>query len=146
MVKLHGTTVAEKVAYNYRVDGDCWRWIGAHRRGGYGQIQVQGVTKSVHRIAYELWKSPIPEGLEIDHLCRVRDCINPDHLELVDHRENLRRMFATITHCPQGHEYVGSNIKIRRDGQRRCRTCINDYKRRWYKAKRDAKKVVDDAD
>ena len=77
-------------------DGGCWVWFGAQcTPNGYGQlyITVDGVKKKlyVHRVAYELVIGNIPDGLEIDHLCRVRNCVNPDHLEAVTHRENILR-------------------------------------------------------
>lgn len=77
-------------------DGDCLRWTGLIRANGYGKISVQGRLVYVHRLAYEVAKGPIPDGLEIDHLCRVRDCINPDHLEAVTHAENVRRIPAHL--------------------------------------------------
>lgn len=86
-------TGARRLADNVLLDGECLRWKGSRNWGGYGQISVGGRQQRVHRVAYELAKGPIPEGLEIDHLCRVRDCINPDHLEAVTHQENIRRVY-----------------------------------------------------
>lgn len=72
--------------------GGCWRWIGTRTPEGYGQIRVAvGEVAYAHRVAYELLVGPIPEGLHIDHLCRVRACVNPAHLEPVTQAENNRR-------------------------------------------------------
>jgi hypothetical protein len=77
-----------------------------------------------HRVAYEHWCAPIGSGREIDHLCRNRACVNPNHLEAVSHRENVRRGLrgALTTHCAQGHEYTPENT-ARYRGHRACRAC-----------------------
>lgn len=131
--RLNGVTVKEKLHLNNRVEGDCWRWTGAHTPKGYGQLQVNGRRHAVHRLAYEHWIGPIPEGLEIDHLCQVRDCINPSHLEAVTHAENVRRTVERRAHCKQGHEFTPSNTrwvfkKGRQRASRACRTCIRAWK------------------
>jgi len=69
----------------------CWLWTGSKTQGGYGQLSVDGVCVGAHRIAYRLLIGPYPAGYHIDHLCRVRNCVNPDHLEAVTVAENLRR-------------------------------------------------------
>jgi hypothetical protein len=91
----------------------------------------------VHRVAYELLVGPIPEGLELDHLCRNTRCVNPEHLEPVTGRENLMRAVsswaaknAAKTHCPQGHPYDEENTKVKRDGGRACRACGREFMRR----------------
>jgi hypothetical protein len=87
------------------------------------------VLRRAHRLYYELEKGPIPKGLTLDHLCRVRCCVNPDHLEPVTPVENVMRgesffaKQARRTHCPQGHEYIGRNLMITRRGERKCRAC-----------------------
>lgn len=85
-------TGERRLASRARREGDCLRWTGSRTPAGYGQMSVAGRLVGVHRVAYELAVGPVPEGLEIDHLCRVRDCINPDHLEVVTHAENVRRI------------------------------------------------------
>ena len=108
---------------------DCWLWPGGTNGRGYGIIGVKrGPGEGsrmlyVHRVMYEKYVGPIPDGLEIDHLCRVRNCANPTHLEAVTRAENVRRQRAVITHCPEGHEYNDENTAITVAGKRRCRTC-----------------------
>lgn len=107
--------------------GPCWIWTGAMYRKGYGAFMYRkGVVNMAHRWSYEHFVGPIPEGLHIDHLCRVRCCVNPAHLEPVTHFENHQRgTFATATHCRNGHEYTPDNIYIRpsRPTHRACRAC-----------------------
>ena len=110
----------------------CWEWGGARSKAGYGQIRSggRGVLLYAHRVAYELARGPIPPGLVIDHLCRNRGCVNPDHLEVVTNGENLLRgdTFAAEnarkTHCPYGHPYQGDNLYLTpKHGHRQCRIC-----------------------
>lgn len=69
----------------------CWLWTGGYNAAGYGLIAVSGRMLRVHRVAYEFYVGPIPESLELDHLCRNKGCFNPGHLEPVTHKENVRR-------------------------------------------------------
>lgn len=110
---------------------DCWLWFGARsKRTGYGSYGVGGVGSNawVHRVTYEHLVGPIPTGLQIDHLCRVRNYCNPAHLEAVTSRENTLRgdtltaRNAVKTHCPSGHAYSEENT-YRINGRRQCRTC-----------------------
>ena len=106
----------------------CWLWAASINSRGYGQFKMDGRSWQAHRIAYELQVGPIPDGLQIDHLCRVRACVNPDHLEAVSQEENIRRgegvavANAIKTHCPQGHPYDEANTYIYH-GARQCRAC-----------------------
>lgn len=110
----------------------CILWAGGKTLGGYGMFTVVGSrTKHVkvmaHRWAYEQQVGPIPAGYDIDHLCRTRACVNPDHLEPVTRQENIRRACAVKTHCPAGHEYTEENTYIRPGTcHRRCRTCSRE--------------------
>ena len=105
----------------------CWLWIGGLDGKGYGQIKHQGKHRRTHRIAYELFVGPVPQGLELDHLCRVRECCNPAHLEPVTHSVNMRRSPITYgknqTHCKHGHEFTPENTYIGAPGKRYCRAC-----------------------
>lgn len=112
-----------------RQEDGCWLWRGCILSTGYGQAWIDGQRDNAHRIAYELLVGPISEGLTIDHLCRVRHCVNPDHLEPVTMRENLLRgespaaHHARKTHCAEGHPLAGENLRVDRRGWRICVTC-----------------------
>lgn len=127
----------------------CWLWT-AGTLHGYGQFSCRRTiyrsrTQRAHRISYEMYVGPIPEGLQLDHLCRVRRCVNPEHLEPVTCAENVRRgrageAFALAqmakTHCPQGHAYAGSNLYVPPSGGRYCRICVRRRQRAAYAANR----------
>jgi hypothetical protein len=120
-----------------RVD-ECWGWLASIAGNGYGQFTVAGATALAHRVAYEMAYGVIPAGLQIDHLCRTRSCVNPGHLEAVTPRENVMRApdtlgarFAAKTHCPHGHAYDEANTTYRKNGGRRCRACNREEWRRW---------------
>ena len=123
-------------------DGECWLWqasLDAYRYGQFGYRKPTAHTMvKAHRMAYELLIGPIPEGHTIDHLCRVRSCVNPSHLEPVTCRENLLRgegltaQYARRTHCAQGHEFTEDNIYWSKEGARVCRTCSTQRRRDRY--------------
>lgn len=121
---------------SYLVDhGECWIYTGANA-GGYGRFYFGDRVVPAHRYAYELLVGPIPEGLQLDHLCRDRACCNPDHLEPVTQRENLRRgigpagLNARKTKCPKGHPYDEANTYTHSAGWRQCRACRREMSRR----------------
>lgn len=108
-------------------NGGCWLWNAAiFPSTGYAAIQHRGRSICAHRVGYEALVGPVPDGLELDHKCRVRSCVNPDHLEPVTHVENLRRSpihVGSRSECPAGHPYSAENTKITKAGERVCRTC-----------------------
>lgn len=115
--------------------GPCWLWTAATNGHGYGIFHLDGRLVKPHRFAYELLAGPIPAGLQLDHLCRVRLCLNTAHLEPVTNQENIRRGESGVrqrekTHCPQGHPYAAGNI-YRYRGKRNCRACSRVRCRAW---------------
>jgi hypothetical protein len=122
--------------------GPCWLWTASTYVAGYGQFRVAGRTVGAFRFAYELLVGPIPAGLQPDHLCRVRLCVRPDHLELVTSAENTRRgdsgaHHAAKTHCPQGHPYDDENTYVY-DDRRYCRPCHRAHNAAYRARKRAA--------
>lgn len=118
----------------------CWLWQRALRTG-YGVINVAKKMYGVHRVAYQVFNGPIPEGLEIDHLCRVRRCCNPAHLQAVTRRLNQYRGNGwggnfRKTHCPHGHPYDEENTYWHLQSptcfRRNCRECIRQGNRKQY--------------
>lgn len=113
----------------YRVqENGCWDWVGAVHTNGYGLFWNNKKLRRAHRVFYEMTRGPIPKGLVIDHLCRNKLCVNPDHLEAVTQKENLSRgggpipAYARRTHCHRGHALTPDN-RYRSDPSRRCRAC-----------------------
>src|SRR5687768_9248591 len=112
---------------------ECWEWPGFRDRDGYGRLYWPTInTRAAHRVAYELFVGPIPEGLQLDHLCRNRACVNPRHLEPVTQAENARRgAIAQKTHCANGHPFDGDNTYWRSSGHRTCRACNRENVRKY---------------
>lgn len=113
----------------------CWIWQGPINVHGYGRVTLGERRLMAHRCMYEMAKGPIPKGLDIDHLCRVRACVNPDHMEPVTRAENVRRgqspamLTVKTNHCQRGHEMTPENtIIVKSTGARKCRTCVNQRK------------------
>lgn len=116
--------------------GECWEWGGYRNEDGYGQIKVEGRMQGAHRVVYEHEIGPIPEGLELDHLCKNRACVNPAHLEPVTGRVNILRgegfgaVNARKTYCIHGHPFDKANTHIDSRGRRNCRACHRERMRR----------------
>lgn len=128
-------------------ESGCWEWMASKGSNGYGRFG-DGWKKSPklsHRASYEALTGPIPDGLVIDHLCRNRGCVNPDHLEPVTIGENVRRgdsgaLGRNKTHCPHGHAYTPANTWIASSGGRACRECHRIAgRRRWRESSNGAK-------
>lgn len=129
--------------------GRCWLWKGSLNQDGYGRFQENGVRRGAHRHAYELLVGPIPNGKELDHLCRVRNCVRPRHLKAktrIEHihaegskaLESLRKSnpHTHKTKCPQGHRYIKENTYVRsyRGGEHRsCKICCRIRSSKYYR-------------
>jgi hypothetical protein len=131
-----------KIAFG---DG-CWEWSRG-RANGYGAFWNGSRKVYAHRVIYELLVGPIPEGLQIDHLCRNRGCVNPAHMEPVTQRINLLRGATLVaenaakTHCPRGHPYAPGNLspsRMKSRGSRECLTCNRETQARRRAARREA--------
>lgn len=121
----------------------CWVWTAYRNPKGYGMFNVGNQPKLAHRLAYEWTVGPITAE-SLDHLCMNQACVNPDHLEPVSKAENTRRWAETVTHCPQGHEYLPETTRMR-GNKRSCKTCENITRKERYKADseyREAKKLA----
>lgn len=121
-----------------QIKNECWVWRAGATGRGYGAAYVNGRQYPAHRLAYSVLRGEIPSGLDLDHLCRNRRCVNPDHLEPVTRRENLLRSPITLTaqkaaqsECIRGHEFTPENTRIRKsDGTRHCRVCQRESERK----------------
>jgi hypothetical protein len=141
------TPMAERLLKrSYRTESGCLVWDGSVGSTGYGQLPTSHPKRSVvaHRAAYEAWIGPIPDGLQIDHLCRNRRCIEPTHLEAVTPRENLLRssapnaIAARRSTCKNGHEWTDATTYRTKKGSRVCRTCHRLYERARYQPRKAA--------
>ena len=128
-----------------KTDSGCWLWRGAPTGSGYGTSTLDDKRESYkfvveHRYAYELIVGPIPDGLVLDHLCRNRNCVNPEHLDPVPQRENALRGLKgrLLTHCAHGHPLTPENVYVQqtgeRRGRRRCKVCHNERRVRYAEA------------
>lgn len=120
----------------------CWLWTGSKTTRGYGRVSWDRRTTGAHRVSYQALVGPIPEGLELDHLCRVKHCVNPDHLEPVTHSENVRRGVAArppSERCRNGHLRTMENTEHNAAGWIQCRICLLE---RGKLAKRRARRAA----
>ena len=109
--------------------GPCWLWTGGKDSDGYAVFKVDGVSVNAHRWYYQIVNGELKSFIHLDHLCRIRHCVNPEHLEPVSNQENLLRGLtfqafnSQKTHCPRGHEYNSTNTYITKGNTRACRVC-----------------------
>lgn len=122
----------------------CWLWTGCRTARGYGRFMFNRRVQPAHRVSYQLLVGPIPEGTELDHLCRVKHCVRPEHLDPVPHQVNVQRglagqhtaiRYATRTHCDKGHALTPDNLLGHVSG-RQCRRCNLDRQARYYAARK----------
>jgi hypothetical protein len=139
------------LARSVHTEDGCLLWMGGVDGGGYGMVQVapahNGIVprKKVHRVAYELWVGPIPDGLQIDHICHNssdcvggssclhRRCLEPSHLRAVTDRVNKYaspNFMGNRTQCKHGHEFTPETTLVESNGRRKCRTCHNQRRRK----------------
>ena len=128
--------VMERIESKYEPEpmSGCWLWTAATWRG-YGAISFGGRDRRAHVVMYELLVGPVPPGLQLDHLCRVRSCVNPAHLQPVTNRENALRGIsfsarnAAKKACVRGHPFDAVNTRVLPSGWRSCKACNRKYKR-----------------
>jgi hypothetical protein len=138
---FHLGLLPERLQSKIRIDWKtgCWLWAASCDSSGYGKIRFEGNMCSSHRLFYELLIGRIPKNREIDHLCRVRHCVNPEHMEPVTDRENSlrgkRNQFYKKSHCIHGHEFTPENTYVwaKRPTQRGCRICLSERNQRQHK-------------
>ena len=117
-------------------ESGCWIWMAGRFDTGYGSFWLNGTDVRAHRVAYELYVGAIPEGMWVLHRCDIRECVNPDHLFLGTHQDNMddmarkgRHANSIKTHCRKGHPYTEENTVRYKNGRRVCRTCAKEHSR-----------------
>jgi len=136
----HDAVVAERDALKAEVARGCWVMQRGVKPDGYAEVFKRGKNYYAHRVVYEAIRGPIPAGMQIDHLCRNRSCVNPDHLEVVTRKENILRgisppaINSRKTHCPRGHRYDRTDAW----GRKVCGFCKAEQTRQWRRRQRAA--------
>lgn len=139
--------LADWLVSQTNVVGECWMWTGARNdHSDYGRITLRQEKVYVHRLSYELFVGPIPEGLTIDHICRNTGCLNPAHLRAVTQRDNTVKYGKTgacavnsrRTYCKNGHPFDSNNTRVRHNGHRQCKTCNRHHDRERYRRRKNA--------
>lgn len=131
----------QRFCKKFEVTQSCWNWRAGKTRDGYGRFRVVNRMVLAHRLSYEIHRGFIPAGLEIDHLCRNRACVNPWHLEPVFHQQNVLRgvnpmaQYARRKECVRGHEYDSANTYWR-GRERVCRACCREKQNAWRQRKK----------
>lgn len=138
-VEHMGMELIDQLSDKFTIGDGCWEWTAGRNTNGYGAINIARRQYRAHRVMYEWLVGPIPSGMDLDHLCRNRACVRPDHLEPVSRQTNLLRgktltaANAAKTHCDAGHELTIDNVYERPDRPgRMCRQCRREVDRRRY--------------
>lgn len=129
MGRMAKSQIDRFIRFIIKDDMGCWLWQGHLDKNGYGSFW-QKTGHRAHRWSYEYYKEKIPQGLTIDHLCRVKNCVNPDHLEVVTNRENILRAKPVNKSCKNGHLYSEHGF-LNTLGRKACRICSRGNTRRW---------------